>query len=1158
MDIIQLKRGKLSEWTAENPVLEAGEAGIVFDTETLVPIGLKVGNGFLTFNELPFITGGGSVDTYTREEIDEMIGTLGNQFDVLQTSVEAIQEVISQQASVSDKVLARSEVESLIAAAGLNPTPEQLAAMNSGITSEVLQQLLTATASIPTKISDLTNDSDFATDSDVAAVQSDLDSHKENTSNPHNVTKGQVGLDKVANVLQYSEDNPPPYPVNSVNGKSGTVVLNKSDVGLGNVDNTSDANKPISVAQAAVNTSVQNSLNSKQPAISGQLNYPDLLMTPPSSDGGQPGVINKSVFANASDVAASLAGKVDKVAGKVLSDNNYTTEEKTKLQGIAAGAEVNVIAEIKLNGSTLTPTGKVVDLGSLETSADAAALAGRVSSLESSVDTKASKVASATENNFAGLDASGNLKDSGKKASDFATAAQGALAATALQPTNVDSGFNSASENPVQNKVIAVLIPTQASAENQLADKEFVNSSIMNLSADYITKDAQGNPFETKAQLLAAQTFYCNGQVKTTLTQNDYCMVLADESKAEYISEIPSVYQSWTTTAEYEDYFVDVGVPAVKTKVTSANKDSLGITPGVTVPYSQVLPTSRYTYQDLVGWVFQYIINNSGLTANQLAAVNSGITGALVGKLNNIEAGAQVNTVNSVNGKTGAVALTASDVGLGSVVNTGDSNIPTSGGTTKFTTGGAYTELAKKQDKIDSSNKLSADLISDGSTNKVFTATEKSKLSGIAEGAQVNILDGVQVGGTDLSISGKKVNIATEGTYDASNNKFATMSAVRDNSSGILAQTLRTGVLRDTTLTESSLGQIKFSDNSVLDYLVSNVNLEFEPNNSGATPIFRPVELKINNENASIDETIISNFIANYRSVPNETGAAYIFLTNDTSPVNYANIAPNNITLLDSHMILKVPTGYHTGTYNIRNSNIKLSFGTPQTDGFPENQLINVEDSIFTFTYNRDDSNDNEQLVLNCQNSEIHIYDKSNHANSTVYYKFWNCIDTKVYLHGKAQVEFVGSVSRDGVNTTFSHAGAEIILCSDYEYTPYGMFYRDPSQQTFEIPSIRVIDEVQIGPYTKSIIASGDTASISNSGSWSGDATNGYSATIEYEQHRKGYNGDKYFPKVKTYSRTTTSNVFEEVYDSATINISDGSVTIYSDADTPEYLVVIE
>jgi hypothetical protein len=39
--------------------------------------------------------------------------------------------------------------------------------------------------------------------------------------------------------------------VSSVNGKTGVVVLVKADVGLGNVDNTSDVNKPLSTAAAA-------------------------------------------------------------------------------------------------------------------------------------------------------------------------------------------------------------------------------------------------------------------------------------------------------------------------------------------------------------------------------------------------------------------------------------------------------------------------------------------------------------------------------------------------------------------------------------------------------------------------------------------------------------------------------------------------------------------------------------------------------------------------------------------------------------------------------------------------------------------------------------------------------------------------------------------
>ena len=57
---------------------------------------------------------------------------------------------------------------------------------------------------------------------------------------------------------------------------------------------------------------------------------------------------------------------------------------------------------------------------------------------------KADKVTSATENNFAGLDSNGNLKDSGSKASDFATAAQGTKADSAVQDVKVKIGTGTA------------------------------------------------------------------------------------------------------------------------------------------------------------------------------------------------------------------------------------------------------------------------------------------------------------------------------------------------------------------------------------------------------------------------------------------------------------------------------------------------------------------------------------------------------------------------------------------------------------------------------------------------------------------------------------------------------------------------------------------
>lgn len=56
-----------------------------------------------------------------------------------------------------------------------------------------------------------------------------------------------------------------------------------------------------------------------------------------------------------SDVATALGGKVDAVSGKGLSTEDYTTAEQTKLSGIEAGAEVNTIETVKVNGTALTP-----------------------------------------------------------------------------------------------------------------------------------------------------------------------------------------------------------------------------------------------------------------------------------------------------------------------------------------------------------------------------------------------------------------------------------------------------------------------------------------------------------------------------------------------------------------------------------------------------------------------------------------------------------------------------------------------------------------------------------------------------------------------------------------------------------------------------------
>lgn len=74
---------------------------------------------------------------------------------------------------------------------------------------------------------------------------------------------------------------------------------------------------------------------------------------------------------------------------------------------------------------------------------------------------------------------------------------------------------------------------------------------------------------------------------------------------------------------------------------------------------------------------------------------------------------------------------------------------------------------------------------------------------------------------------------------------------------------------------------------------------------------------------------------------------------------------------------------------------------------------------------------------------------------------------------------------------------------------------------------------------------------------WLGSSGN-YSFTIIWSEHHKG-GRKKYsnrFPRVKTYS-LVSGDQWEETYDSSVIDISTGNVTVYSNANSPKYMVII-
>ena len=170
-------------------------------------------------------------------------------------------------------------------------------------------------------------------------------------------------------------------------------------------------------------------------------------------------------------------------------------------------------------------------------------------------------------------------------------------------------------------------IPASATSENQLADKAFVNSSINNYSAFYLTKNANGDAFVTYAELTSATKFY-NAGVEKTPTKNDYLVVLEDETK---------------TTALRVD------------------------------------PTTRYTYQGewpTGQFEFQYIVNNTSLTQAQVDAINSGITKSIVDSMvipSTTNPGFAANADNADNAVTASMAETAENANFANYAQTAGS-----------------------------------------------------------------------------------------------------------------------------------------------------------------------------------------------------------------------------------------------------------------------------------------------------------------------------------------------------------------------------------------------------------------------------------------------------------------------------------------------------
>lgn len=147
--------------------------------------------------------------------------------------------------------------------------------------------------------------------------------------------------------------------------------------------------------------------------------------------------------------------------------------------------------------------------------------------------------------------------------------------------TNTDTAVNQlkAKDTELQRSIatnsdaidaINAKIPEQASSTNQLADKAFVNSSIENNAARFITPTAVGDEQWASLEALRNATVYFNGGAEVQPTQNDYATYLAIEDGIR--TQYRAIYQNSTWNSQYKigSAFTADQTAAINSNITAA------------------------------------------------------------------------------------------------------------------------------------------------------------------------------------------------------------------------------------------------------------------------------------------------------------------------------------------------------------------------------------------------------------------------------------------------------------------------------------------------------------------------------------------------------------------------------------------------------------
>lgn len=241
-----------------------------------------------------------------------------------------------------------------------------------------------------------------------------------------------------------------------------------------------------------------------------------------------------------------FANKVDKVDGKGLSSNDFTSSEKSKLANIASGAQANVLEGIQKNGTTVTITNKIANI---------------------TVPTKTSDITN--DSNFVS-DASYVHTDN-----NYTTTDKNKLSgiAAGAQVNVIESIKVNGTAQTVTSKAVSITVPTKTS--------ELTNDSNLVVDAAYVHTDSNYTSSEktklsgidTGAQVNKIESVKVNGTALTITSKAVNVVVptktsdITNDSGFITISDVPEGAAASSTTPKMD------GTAAAGTETAFARGD---------------------------------------------------------------------------------------------------------------------------------------------------------------------------------------------------------------------------------------------------------------------------------------------------------------------------------------------------------------------------------------------------------------------------------------------------------------------------------------------------------------------------------------------------------------------------------------------------------